>query len=462
MTPNKTVLLLAASGAALALGGCKVDNRPLLARGQPQADAYAGLPQPGLPGDAAYGAPAYGARGYPASYLPPERAYPYAERAYGLQRAFYRAPPDYGFAYADEEPWVWEAADDSLMFAEPYGDDYRFYYYEPGAAYPYFVRDADYGYAYGSNGVLLALFSAAGALLSGDNYDRYYPTARQYWSRGYDLYGAFGRSPRYRVDETVWRQRAPQFERIEQPWINAPDRQPAWRQWRAAAGPAVLQRYAARPGRAIAAEGRQDNGLHLGWDRGQHNGWDKRGGQQAFGGPPQRVEPSRGFAREDRRGQQAFVGGPPQRIEPSRGFAREDRGGRPAPSFAASAERHGRDAGFRGPEPRTAQAGPPAFPPQPGGEGRGRHGGGFAQQAPAQPQQAPQGGEGHGRHGGGGPQFAQAAAPPPEPGGGGHGRQMQAQAQPQPQAHGNGGGGGGQGKGGKGGGQDKPGKDHGH
>jgi hypothetical protein len=142
---SKPVLLLAASALALGLAGCKVDNRPLLARSD--APDYAALPQPGAPYDPGAAAPSYGAQPYPASYLPPERAYPYAERAYGYDRAFYDAPPTYGFAYGDEEPWVWETADDGYMFAEPYDDEYRFYYYEPGADYPYFVRDADYGYA---------------------------------------------------------------------------------------------------------------------------------------------------------------------------------------------------------------------------------------------------------------------------------------------------------------------------
>ncbi|MDE2487544.1 MAG: hypothetical protein KGO51_09120, partial [Alphaproteobacteria bacterium] len=232
------------AASAITLAGCKIDNRPLLARG-PGPQAAFGLPQPG-PIDP-YAAPAYPYGGQ----FTPASAYPYAERAYALDRAFYDTPPDYGFYYGDEEPWVWETADDSLMFAEPYGGAYRFYYYQPGDPYPYFVRDADYGYAYGPNGALIALFSAAGALLSADQYDRYYPQARQDWSRGYRMYQDYGRAPRQPVDPGAWRQRAPAVVYAQQGWIDAPASQPAWRQWRASrGGRAFVQRVdMARPAR---------------------------------------------------------------------------------------------------------------------------------------------------------------------------------------------------------------------
>src|SRR4029453_4442678 len=50
----------------------------------------------------------------------PERGSRWAERAYGVQRAVYDSPPDYGFDYGEEEPWVWETADDWAMYAEPW------------------------------------------------------------------------------------------------------------------------------------------------------------------------------------------------------------------------------------------------------------------------------------------------------------------------------------------------------
>ena len=61
----KPTLLLAATGLALTLTGCKVDNRPLLHLDDPKV-AAAGLPQPGLPGLPGAGS-SYGAQAYPAS-----------------------------------------------------------------------------------------------------------------------------------------------------------------------------------------------------------------------------------------------------------------------------------------------------------------------------------------------------------------------------------------------------------
>lgn len=387
------MLLLAASGLALTLAGCKVDNRPFLSqlRGAPEPAAYAALPQPGLPADGTYDGGAY-----PVSYLPPERAYPYAERAYGLDRAFYQAPPDYGFAYDGAEPWVWQAADRSLMFAEPYGDDYRFYYYEPGASYPYFVRDDRYGYAYGDNGALVALFDAAGALLGADAYPRYAPTARDYWSRGYDLRGAYARAPRIDVDRAVWSERAPLIARIEQPWMAAPERQPAWRAWRAAAGPSVVERYESeRSGRAIAAAGRPDNGLHLGWDRGRRIGQERDAPRAVIATAPE----------------------PPRMQGSEKGWTRR--------AEAPAAMGHGRDVAFRAGEARLAPQAPEV---RRGGEDHGR-GHGNPHFAQAAPQAAPQA-----------PTQARAERGPP-------------QGQPQPNGggdHGHGQGGGGGDKGGHG------------
>jgi hypothetical protein len=363
MTPTKSVLLLAASGLALTLGGCKIDNRPLLARftGRPPPAA---APQPGLPD-------IDGPAASPASYLappppplPPAQAYPYAERARAMDRIVYQAPPAYGFAYGGEQPWAWQAADDGLMFAEPYGDDYRFYYYEPGAAYPYFVRDAGYGYAYGPDGGVLAMFDAAGALIAADQYGRYYPDARRYWSRGSDLQRAYESGRRYPVDPGRWAARAPRVRELEQGWIAAPQRQAAWRDWRATQG----ERYARADAVPLtAAPERRDNGRHLGWERGRHVGWDKQAerAQVAAAAPP--PAPQSFGRREDR---------PPGRPE------------RPPQVVEPHADQpHGR------------------------GHGPGRGGGGqFAQAAPA-PQgvrdggghgEAHDGGQGNGGGGGGG------------------------------------------------------------
>jgi hypothetical protein len=208
--------------SALALAGCKIDNRPLLARGAPAPADYAYAPDAtALP----YAEPAQVAP--PADYYD---GYALAQRAYAHDRVAYREPPAYGFEYGDVEPWVWQTADDDLMFAEPIDDGYRVYYYEPGEAYPYFVRDPDYGYAYGPGGVLAALFDATGALLPQQRLYDYAPVAGRYLARGRDLRQVYYREPRVAVAGPVWSRRAPALEAAQGRWIAAAERQPALRE----------------------------------------------------------------------------------------------------------------------------------------------------------------------------------------------------------------------------------------
>ncbi|RAK59747.1 hypothetical protein DJ021_07990 [Phenylobacterium hankyongense] len=222
-TFRSATVLMASSALALTLSACKIDNRPLLARDAAAGPAYGGLPAPG-PMDLAYAPPAP-----VAAYAPPADRYAYARRAYGVDRAVYDAPPAYGFAYGDEQPWAWQTADDSLLYAEPIDNGYRSYYYEPGQDYPYFVRDGSYGYGYGQDGALIALYDAAGVLLSGDRYGQAAPLAGRYWARGYDLRRTSLRAPRIAVDEGRWRERRPQFARAQAAWIGAAQAQPGWR-----------------------------------------------------------------------------------------------------------------------------------------------------------------------------------------------------------------------------------------
>lgn len=157
--------------------------------------------------------------------------YGYAERAYALDRAFYEAPPDYGF-YSDEvEPWAWRSYDGYTVFAEPVESGYRYYYYEPGMDWPFFVRTPDYGYGYGTGGVLLVIYSAAGVLLPYDRYDDYAPRAGRYWARGETLYSA-ARARQAPVAYENWLARRPVLTRSQAPWMSAADHRPEWRGYR--------------------------------------------------------------------------------------------------------------------------------------------------------------------------------------------------------------------------------------
>jgi len=177
-------------------------------------------------------------------YYEPERAYPYAERAYGMQRAFYDAPPDYGFYYDDLSPYVWETSDDWALYAEPWESDYRYYYYEPGAAYPYFVRDRDYGYAFSAAGLLIAMFYPDGRYAPVDVVYRYAPVAGRYYARGHDLRRVGQRTEHFRVDNSVWVADAPRVTRSADPWLRAARDDRRWRAWRERDGDRELRRFA--------------------------------------------------------------------------------------------------------------------------------------------------------------------------------------------------------------------------
>jgi len=410
MTPTfrPAVSLLATTALALTLGACKIDNRPLLARGGPPPAELAAPPAPPPLEPYASMAPA-----------PTEvRAYAYPQRAYAMSRTVYQRPPSYAFAYGEEQPWVWDDGDQGTMFVEPIDDGYRYYYYEPGEAYPYFVQDPDYGYAYGANGGLVALFAATGVLIAADHYRDYAPSAERYWTRGYDLDQTYRRSPRYPVDATVWRERAPALVSGHDRWFRAASAQPAWRE--AAAAHPAWSRGGGHAGREFAAASAPLPAF----------------GPEARGGPGQRREvhgePARNGAAFAHRATEPRLGvvahGPAQ----MRGPEAHGPGAHGGQAFARAAETHGRDISARGPTPHHA---PPEARVQPHGGGHGPSHGGqdFARVA-----------EPHG-HGGGGHGPAQFRAPP----------QQHAQAQPHGPSgggqHGGGPHGGGQGGGGQGG-----------
>jgi hypothetical protein len=114
----------------------------------------------------------------------PADNYAYIDRAVSYDDAIGDAPPDYAFDYGDVTPWGWQASDGSIAYVEPVDQGYRYYYYEPGADEPYFVRDPHYSYAYDGPS-LVAVYDSGGRLLPWNDYgprrdyaDRYFVRAR--------------------------------------------------------------------------------------------------------------------------------------------------------------------------------------------------------------------------------------------------------------------------------------------
>jgi len=233
MTRFAPTLLVATSALALALAACEDRGSARIDAPEPEPLAQLSASAVELP----YAQPA------PVSWAPPARGYQWAERAYGMQRAFYDVPPDYGFEYDGVEPLVWVSEDDWALYADPWDDGYRYYYYEPGAAYPYFVLDRDYGYGFDSTGVLIAVFDTGGRYLSQDVVYRMAPLAGRYYVRGRDLRNAAVQARRIPVDQQVWADVAPRINRGADPWLRAARDDRAWRQWRERDGDRELRRF---------------------------------------------------------------------------------------------------------------------------------------------------------------------------------------------------------------------------
>jgi len=392
MTPGRKPFLLAAAGCSLlALVAC--DDRASRSRvdvPDPTPLALA-APPAGLP----YAEP------LAVDAAPVARGYASAERAYTLQRRFYDEAPAYAFDYGGEEPYAWRTADDWTMYAEPYDGGYRYYYYEPEAAYPYFVQDADYGYGFDQSGVLVAVFDSSGGYLAPERMRGFASTAGRYYARGRDLRNAAAQAPRAPVSAAAWRVRAPAVARSAEPWLRAAQSDNRWRAWRTRGGErsGVLEPLPGRP------------------DRGRGHAFDRRSGSPAGGpgpGRPARVEapsaPAHG--RWAATAARASVAGPARSdegrgpvVQRGHGHGRGNVLNAPRPNADAGRPAHGLWRGGNG--------GPPASPTvlaQPphaevgggGGHGRGDHGrGGPPQAAPARPEPAPAAGRPGGDHGGG-------------------------------------------------------------
>lgn len=216
-------LTLLGGVAALTLAGCREDvpaaPEPLFV---PASTAMAydvpPLPEPPAP-----------LPGQSVSAVVPD--YSYAERAYAMDRAFYDAPPDYGFSYMDAEPWAWRSAEGYEMYAEPIDDGYRYYYYEPGAEYPFFVRAPDYSYGYDSLGVVTVVYSSAGVIVPYAYRSGSFGYPDRYWRRAGDLRLAAYRHHAPVVRET-WLERRPILVNSQRPWMKAAVEQREWRRYR--------------------------------------------------------------------------------------------------------------------------------------------------------------------------------------------------------------------------------------
>jgi hypothetical protein len=405
--PRLKFALLAAAGA-LALSACDDNRAARIDVPDPTPAAYA-------PNDLAlpYAEPA------PVAPAPVDTAYLGPERAYDLQEAFYGEPPAYAFYDEGVEPYVWVADDEREMYAEPWDGGFRYYYYEPGAAYPYFVRDRDYGFSYDAGGVLISVIDASGGYLRPDRFRDVAPLAGRYWARGRELRNASRQARRTAVSAKAWEARAPMARRSAQPFIHAARTEPRWREWRRDGG----DRQARRVERRRAAEAARP-ALRPRHDARAAAFAEEHGRNAAAS---ERDEADHRAHRKDRAAPVAHSQAAVRhaRAKPhDRPSAADAR--RPSGGPHAQAKPHGRAAKPHGHEAQPARAPQQHARPQSHGHGSGRDGAKAAAQARARPQphtrsesharrqahaqsqaharpQAHGGGRAHGEKGGGAP-----------------------------------------------------------
>ena len=164
----------------------------------------------------------------------PDDTYAYAEQADSLNDAFGDAPPDYGFDYGGTRPWVWRGDDQSERVVEPLpnGGD-RYYYYEPGAQYPYLVRDPEYTYGYDS-GVLVVIYDHHGHALPQDQYRERVDAASRILARAQAIYQASQQQQHQAVIAANWEARQARIAEDNAAWEQAQAQQSEWAAYHAA------------------------------------------------------------------------------------------------------------------------------------------------------------------------------------------------------------------------------------
>ena len=228
--PSQAVI--AAALLALSVGACNQNGS--------QTNAQAGAPPPALPLTTGAETPptlAPSAAALPAAPRPKivrvasqADQYAYVDQAQAMGAALGSAPPDYAFDYDGGRPWVWRASDNSTRFVEPVEGGYRYYYYRPGADYPYFVQDPQYGYGF-DNGQLVVIYDARGNPLPPQYVDQRADYAGRYLARARALYNASQQAERRSVIAANWAARRAQIDAQQAEWSRQQAEDAAWRSY---------------------------------------------------------------------------------------------------------------------------------------------------------------------------------------------------------------------------------------
>jgi len=175
---------------------------------------------------------------------PPAQQYRYIDQAASLSAAFADTPPDYTVDYQGTRPWIWRSGDGAYRIVEAAPGGERYFYFMPGAATPFLVRDSNYTYAY-DQGRLVVVYAADGRPLAPTLAARQVALAGRYLARARGLYSAALHEKRQAAHAANWQARRAPILAQQQQWRQQQQANQQWRAWHdqhAAAGQAKLDR----------------------------------------------------------------------------------------------------------------------------------------------------------------------------------------------------------------------------
>src|SRR6185437_4670763 len=218
---------------------------------------------------------------------------------------------DYAFDYDGTTPWAWQG-DDGYEFAEPVGGGYRYYYYRPGAAWPFLIRDG--AYAYGFDGPQLVVVYDGGRLLPRADIDRRADIAGRYLARSQGILDASRQAGRRGVAAANWAAARSEIAAQRAQLSAARSRESAWQAYDQAHAAQATRWTAERDQRQAYAQ------RFEGWRRADFQGAAPAPAsvRQAQAAPPARQGPPPAPER-----------GPVPQGEPPRGFADQRPAGPP-------------------------------------------------------------------------------------------------------------------------------------
>ena len=216
------------------LGSCALAALALSACSQPNGGQNASSQAPLAPPSPAETAPAPAASALPPAqsapvrYAPPAQRYRPLNDAYAMSRTYADAPPDYAFDYDGSAPEAWGSRDGVVRVGERVPGGWRYYYYQPGRAVPYLVRDPDYAYGF-DDGQLVVVYDSRGRALPPEWADRQAWLAGRYLARAQDLWRAARERRRMEIEAQVWREQRAEQERQRRYWDETRDADADWR-----------------------------------------------------------------------------------------------------------------------------------------------------------------------------------------------------------------------------------------